>query len=151
MKTILASVTKAFIFTIMFVGFVYAEPQGYTKEQLQQMQKMMNQPQTAQTGMSAEQMQQLMKQGESARACMKKIDKTQLKALREKGKKVQAEIKALCAAGKRDKAQSTAIEYSMQMKKDPAFIEMAKCGEHMQGMMPKTYSDASGEHVCDSK
>jgi hypothetical protein len=150
MKSILAPVTKAIILSIMFVGFVYAEPQGLTKEQIQQMQKMMNQPQTAQTGMSAEQMQQLMKQGESARACMKKIDKTKLKALREKGKKVQAEIKALCDAGKRDKAQSTAIEYSMEMKKDPAFIEMTKCGEQMQGMMPKTYSDASGGHVCDS-
>jgi hypothetical protein len=134
MKLIVATFTKAFVLSLIFPCFVHANP----------------------TGMSEAQMQQMMKQAEAAQACMQKVDQSQLKALETKGKKMQAEIKALCAAGKRDKAMSTAMEYSMQMKNDPALKEMSKCGEMMQGMMPKPYSpiaegpDGKPSHVCDN-
>jgi hypothetical protein len=135
MKLIVALFTKAFVLSLMFPCLVvHANP----------------------TGMSEAQMQQMMKQAEAAQACMQKVDQSQLKALEIKGKKMQAEIKALCAAGKRDKAMSTAMEYSMQMKNDPALKEMSKCGEMMQGMMPKPYSpiaegpDGKPSHVCDN-
>ena len=134
MKFILASITKAFALSLLFTNFVFANP----------------------TGMSPEQMQQMMKQAEAAQACMEKVDQSKLEALEVKGKKMQAEIQALCKAGKRDKAMTTAMEYSMQMKNDPALKEMSKCGEMMQGMMPKPYSpidegpDGKPSHVCDN-
>lgn len=134
MKFILASITKAFALSLLFTNFVLANP----------------------TGMSPEQMQQMMKQAEAAQACMEKVDQSKLEALEVKGKKMQAEIQALCKAGKRDKAMTTAMEYSMQMKNDPALKEMSKCGEMMQGMMPKPYSpidegpDGKPSHVCDN-
>lgn len=108
------------------------------------------------TGMSEEQMQQMMKQAEAAQACMQKVDQSQLKALEANGKKMQSEVKALCAAGKRDAAMNKAIQYSLEMKNDPALKEMSQCGQMMQGMMPKTYSpieegsDGKPSHVCDS-
>jgi hypothetical protein len=134
MKPIVALFTKVVALSLMLPCFVHANP----------------------TGMSEAQMQQMMKQAEAAQACMQKVDQSQLKALETKGKKMQAEIKALCAAGKRDKAMSTAMEYSMQMKNDPALKEMSKCGKMMQGMMPKPYSpieegpDGKPSHVCDN-
>ena len=134
MKLTLALITKAFALLLMFPSFVQANP----------------------AGMSPEQMQQMMKQAEAAQACMEKVDQSKLEALEVKGKKMQAEIKGLCKAGKRDKAISTAMEYSMQMKNDPALKEMSKCGEMMQGMMPKPYSpieegpDGKPSHVCDN-
>jgi len=135
MKLIMATFTKAFVLSLMIPCLVvHANP----------------------TGMSEAQMQQMMKQAEAMQACMTKVDQSQLKALEAKGNKMQSEIKALCAAGKRDKAMSTAMEYSMQMKNDPALKEMSKCGEMMQGMMPKPYSpieegpDGKPSHVCDS-
>ena len=134
MKFILASITKAFALSLLFTNFVLANP----------------------TGMSPEQMQQMMKQAEAVQACMEKVDQSKLEALEVKGKKMQAEIQALCKAGKRDKAMTTAMEYSMQMKNDPALKEMSKCGEMMQGMMPKPYSpidegpDGKPSHVCDN-
>lgn len=134
MKLTLVLIAKAFVLSLMFPYFVHANP----------------------TGMSSEQMQQMMKQAEAAQACMAKVDQSKLEALEVKGKKMQAEIKSLCTAGKRDKAMSTAMEYSMQMKNDPALKEMSKCGEMMQGMMPKTYSpivegpDGKPSHVCDN-
>ena len=134
MKFILASITKAFALSLLFTNFVLANP----------------------TGMSPEQMQQMMKQAEAAQACMEKVDQSKLEALEVKGKKMQAEIQALCKAGKRDKAMTTAMEYSMQMKNDPALKEMSKCGEMMQGMMPKPFSpidegpDGKPSHVCDN-
>jgi len=108
------------------------------------------------TGMSEAQMQQMMKQAEAMQTCMAKVDQSSLKALEVKGKKMQSEIKALCAAGKRDKAMSTAIEYSMQMKNEPALKEMSQCGEMMQEMLPKPYSpieegdNGKPTHVCDN-
>ncbi len=134
MKRILAIITKALFLSLLFPYFVQANP----------------------TGMTQEQMQQMMKQAEAAQACMAKVDQSKLEALEVKGKKMQAEIKALCTAGKRDKAMSTAMEYSMQIKNDPALKEMSKCGEMMQGMMPKPYSpieagpDGKPSHVCDN-
>lgn len=134
MKLTLALIAKAFALSLIFPNFVQANP----------------------TGMSPEQMQQMMKQAEAAQACMEKVDQSKLEALEVKGKKMQAEIKALCKAGKRDKAMSTAMEYSMEMKNDPALKEMSKCGEMMQGIMPKPYSpvetgpDGKPSHVCDN-
>ncbi|MFV1921246.1 MAG: hypothetical protein ACMZ63_01360 [Methylotenera sp.] len=134
MKLKLVFITKAFALSLVFHNFVQANP----------------------TGMSPEQMQQMMKQAEAAQACMEKVDQSKLEALEVKGKKMQAEIQALCKAGKRDKAMTTAMEYSMQMKNDPALKEMSKCGEMMQGMMPKPYSpiqegpDGKPSHVCDN-
>jgi hypothetical protein len=135
MKLIITTFTKTFVLTLLFPCLVaLANP----------------------TGMNEAQMQQMMKQAEVMQTCMAKVDPSQLKALEAKGNKMQSEIKALCAAGKRDKAMSTAMEYSMQMKNDPALKEMSKCGEMMQGMMPKPYSpieegpDGKPSHVCDS-
>ncbi|MES9817272.1 MAG: hypothetical protein ACH255_13720 [Candidatus Thiodiazotropha sp.] len=109
-------------------------------------------------GMSEQQMQQMMMQAQEAQKCFSKIDQSQLDELEAKGKKMEADIKALCAAGKRDKAMSAAMKYSKQMYNDPKMKEMRKCGEMMKDMMagmpqphmpPTVEEREQAGHICD--
>jgi hypothetical protein len=101
-------------------------------------------------GMSAADMQKM----EQMQACMEKIDEAKLEAIERRSQQVEAEIKALCAGGKRAEAKEKAMAFGQEMAKDPTMQAMGKCGEMMKGMMPKVpYTDqgksASGGHVCD--
>ncbi|MEW8393471.1 MAG: hypothetical protein AB2651_16970 [Candidatus Thiodiazotropha sp.] len=109
-------------------------------------------------GMSEQQMQQMMLNAEKAQQCFSKFKKSDFDELEAKGKKMESEIKALCAAGKRDEAMSTAMKYSKQMYSDPKMKEIRKCGELMQGAtagMPQAYMPPTEEeqdeagHICD--
>ena len=56
-------------------------------------------------GMSEADMQKMMQQMQEAQACMEKIDQAELDVLEKKAEKFEAEMKSLCASGKRDAAQ----------------------------------------------
>ena len=55
-------------------------------------------------------MQKMMQQMQEAQACMEKIDQSQLDALEKKAKQFEAEMKSLCASGKRAAAQDRAMD-----------------------------------------
>ncbi|MES9991941.1 MAG: hypothetical protein ABW098_08310 [Candidatus Thiodiazotropha sp.] len=116
--------------------------------------------QTAQAapGMNEQQMQQMMLNAEKAQKCFSKFKQEDFEELEAMGKKMESDIKALCAAGKRDEAMSTAMKYSKQMHSDPKMKEIRKCGELMQGAtagMPQAYmppteeEQEEGGHICD--
>jgi len=101
-------------------------------------------------------MQLMMQQAQKTQECMGQIDQADLDAIEQRSKEVDAEIKSLCAAGKRDKAQKKAMAYGREMAKNPTVQEMQKCGEMMQGAMPQMQMplmdqdvDYSSQHVCD--
>jgi len=109
------------------------------------------------SGFDPQQMQGMMQKAQEMQACMKNIDQAEIKALEQQGKQMQAEVKKLCAAGKRDQAMDKAMAYGKEMAKSSAIQEMKKCGEKMQEMMPdlsqfaKDYSgDDSEGHICDN-
>ena len=109
--------------------------------------------------MSEEDMQKMMQQAQKMQSCMQNIDQAKLEAIDQRSSQILANIDSLCASGKRDEAQQTAISYGKEMAKDPTMQAMRKCsemmsGEMMQGMMPKTPlmdldKDLSSRHVCD--
>ena len=109
--------------------------------------------------MSEEDMQKMMQQAQKMQSCMQNIDQAKLEAIDKRSSEILANIDSLCASGKRDEAQQTAISYGKEMAKDPTMQAMKKCsemmsGEMMQGMMPKTPlmdldKDLSSRHVCD--
>jgi len=108
-------------------------------------------------GFDAQQMQGMMQKAQEMQACMQNVDQAKMRALEAQGKQMQAEVKKLCVAGKRDQALNAAIEYSQEMEKSSAIQEMKKCGEMMEEIMPslsdfsKDYSgDSSGAHICDN-
>ena len=114
------------------------------------------QPAQAGAGMSEEQMQQMMQAAEKMQECFAKMDQSAMQSLTAKGEKMQAEVKALCATGKRDEAQSKAIEYGKEIANSKEMQEMKKCTEMAGDMMqhmpmsPGADGDFSGMgHVCD--
>ena len=108
-------------------------------------------------GMNQAKMQQMMQQMQSMQNCMKNIDQTEMKAFEQRARKMEAEVKTLCAQGKRDEAQSVAMAFGMEVAKSPSMQQMKKCGEPMRDFLPqmpmlnrdKSENDQSHKHVCD--
>lgn len=108
-------------------------------------------------GMSEADMQQMMQGMQAMQECMAKVDMAAMERLGEEGKQLEAEVKSLCAAGKRDAAQDKAMAFAMKAAKDPSMQAMGECGRKMQGVMPPMgqapYADLAEEdskrHVCD--
>ncbi len=102
-------------------------------------------------------MQKIMQQMQKVQQCMEKIDQSELEGFEQKSQEADAKIKALCADGKRKKAQKEAIKFGKKVAKIKAIQEMKKCTESMEGIQemlptlpytdPKT--DYSNTHVCD--
>ena len=110
-------------------------------------------------GMSEADMQNMMQQMQKAQACMEKIDQSELESLEQKAKQYEAEMRSLCASGKRDQAQDKAMIYAKDIMNHDAVREARRCGEMMQGMMKgmmqnmsvmEDEKDYSKIHVCDS-
>jgi hypothetical protein len=108
-------------------------------------------------GMSEEQMQQMMQAAGEMQECYAKIDQAAMQSLSVKSEKTQAEVKALCAAGKRDEAQNRAMEHGREIANSKVMQEMKKCAEKAGDMMnqmpmgPGMNGNFTGMgHVCDS-
>ena len=104
-------------------------------------------------GMSEQDMQKMMQQAQKMETCMQNIDQAKIKQLEQRSYQFDAELKSLCASGKRDEAQAKALAFAQEMNADTTVQKLKKCGELMQGMMPKMSfmeqpTDRSG-HVCD--
>ena len=110
-------------------------------------------------GMSEADMQKMMQQMQQAQACMEKIDQSELEALEKKANQFEAEMKSLCASGKRDEAQKKAMVYMKDIVNSSAVKEAKRCGVMMQGAMQGMMQDMpfvnedkdyTSQHVCDS-
>ena len=105
------------------------------------------------SGMS-EDMMKMMEQAQKAQACMQNIDTSEFEKIEQEGRKMEAQIKSLCADGKRDEAQDQAIAYSRKMMSLPAMKQLRECSEMLRGMIPKMPFDNFEEefknkHICD--
>ena len=105
--------------------------------------------------MSDEQMQQMMQNAQQMQDCMGQIDEADMQAFEDKAEAMDKEIKALCAAGKRDEAQAKAMAYGKEMAASPTMKAMKQCGDMAMKMMPPAataMTGASGAHdVCDDQ
>lgn len=110
-------------------------------------------------GMNPEQMQQMMEQMQGMQDCMANIDQAELDAFQRKAEEMDAEVKALCAAGKRDAAMARAMAFGKEAAGNPAMKDMQKCGEGMKQMMPNLPHSAQPRdtntgkprHICDEQ
>ena len=130
---------------ILFPVVVFAQgqpgiPPNMSQRDMEQMQRNMQQ-------MDMGKMQEAM-------ACMKNIDRSALEGLEQEGKKMEAEVAALCRSGKRDAALDKAMEYGQKMMNKPELKKMRECGKMMAGMMPKMpfanlEEENKDRHLCD--
>jgi ABC-type phosphate transport system auxiliary subunit len=108
-------------------------------------------------GMDEAAMQKMMQQAQGMQTCMENIDQAEMEAFQNSAEKMDADVKALCAAGKRDAAMARAMSFGREAASNKAMQQMRKCGEGMQNMMPKsavTAADNSGtpaRHICDDQ
>ncbi len=91
---------------------------------------------------------------QEAMACMKNVDMSVVKGLEAEGKKIEAELDALCQSGNLDGAQDKAMEYAMEMRDRPELQKLQECGKMAQGMLPKgafedLLEEGKNRHVCD--
>ncbi len=119
-------------------------------------QEMPNMNQMDMTNMSQVDIMNMMKNLQGMETCMQNIDENNMNALKIKAKQIEAEVDALCSAGKRSQAQDKAISYGKKMASDPTMQAMMKCIEPMKGMMksvPMMPFDEAMEnsdiYVCD--
>jgi hypothetical protein len=99
-------------------------------------------------------MQKMMQQMEQMKSCMEKVDQAKLQALGERSKQMEAEVRSLCANGKRDEAQQKALAYGKEIANDASMKAMMKCTESMKDMMPEISfkgleEEAKDKHICD--
>jgi cytochrome c556 len=101
-------------------------------------------------------MQQMMQQMQGMQDCMANIDPVELETFQKQAKEMDAEVKALCASGKRDEAMSRAMVFGKKVASSKVMQDMKKCGEGMKNMMqnlPKVAQsqDENGtpRHICD--
>ncbi len=100
-------------------------------------------------------MQHMMEQMQVVQACLAKADQNALAELRTKGAAMAAEMKARCAAGKREAAQAQALDYAREMADSPVVKSLAECGDMVKSMLALPFVSAAaaqGEnfpHVCD--
>ena len=107
-------------------------------------------------GMNQQQMQAMMQKAQEMQTCMQNVDESEMQAFQQRAEKMGAEVKALCAAGKRTEAQNKMMAFAKELNNDDTMQTLKKCGEIMQGMMPEfagitqtQESENSKSHICD--
>jgi len=108
------------------------------------------------------QMQHMMEQARKAQVCMEKIDRVQLQDMASKAEQMEAEIKSLCAAGKRSEAQDRGMKYGLEMSQSELAKQMRICSKLMSGALAGMGSSImpgmgfpdvdmmKSTHICDA-
>lgn len=86
-------------------------------------------------------------------SCMAKVDFSALVNLQERSFKIQKDIEKMCAQGQKDKAQSTAVSFSIEVMSYPAIVQLKECSKNsaMGAMLDMTNSHFDKSHVCDGQ
>jgi hypothetical protein len=111
--------------------------------------------------MSDEQMKAVTQYAQEMQACMAKIGQADILKMQDEGNAREAEVRKLCAAGQRDKAQAKAVAYSKELMAQPSVQQMQQClknikkppmaGEDTEASSISDFTDLDEhEHICDS-
>jgi hypothetical protein len=87
-------------------------------------------------------------------SCMENIDEEKMQEFEQRSQEFDNEVKALCAAGKRDEAEKKAAAFGKEIASDPMMQQIQKCNKMMESMLSKMDynlkdADIDDRHVCD--
>jgi protein tyrosine phosphatase (PTP) superfamily phosphohydrolase (DUF442 family) len=109
------------------------------------------------TAQNQNDMGKMMQALQEMQQCMAQVDQEELRKFEQESEKMEANVRALCAQGKRDQAQNEAIKFGEKMMTNPTLIQMKECGEKAKGLVPEgtiegrdDAFDPSESHVCDN-
>ena len=103
-----------------------------------------------------EQMKAMQEYAQKMQACMSNVD---MQALEARTSALETEIRALCAAGKRDEAQARATAYGAEMAQSAEMKGMRECADLSSpllqpqpaaGVPDEVAGDVQSMQVCDS-
>lgn len=101
-----------------------------------------------------EELAQAMQHAQALQACLAKVDQDAIEELRRRGEALGEETKALCAAGRRDEAQSRALAAGQSIAESPAMRALGECSEMVRAIVqhPAIAEAVEGRagHVCDT-
>lgn len=105
-------------------------------------------------GVDQQDMQAIMLEMQKMQECMADVDSSELKALEQRSKELEAEVKALCSAGKRADAQDKAVDFSKEIMASKAMQTMKACTADLAAMAPQMNipdmtEELKQKHVCD--
>ncbi len=102
-------------------------------------------------GMGPADQQRMMMAVQKMKACMEGIPQQEMDELKRRGEAMHADLKRLCAAGRRRQALSKAMRYVREINALPALVKMQKCTAEfrkvMPGGMPGGMGSAMGQPV----
>lgn len=101
-------------------------------------------------------MRQVTTQMQTMRDCLKTMHDADMQTFRIQSKKMGAEIKTLCGAGKRDLAMARTKAFAKDISANKAALQMQLCSEGLTQAMPLLLEVSQGQnpniapkHVCD--
>ena len=100
---------------------------------------------------------QMMEKMQEFAQCMQGVDQKKLEAMGRESEKMEKEVDALCAKGKKAEATAKVASFGKKAMNDPEVKKVQKCTEIMKGIdipMPipkiaKKEEHASRKNVCD--
>ncbi len=100
-----------------------------------------------------EQLDFLRREAERLQACFTKIDPRAREILQVQGQQMAGEVRALCAKGLREEAQTLALDAARTLLASPAARELQQCGDALPQLLTAlpllAATRANGANVCD--
>lgn len=101
------------------------------------------------------QMKMIVDQAGAMQACLHDLNVAALSAITGESEALMSEIKVMCADGKRDTAQSAAINFAGRVATSTELKQIADCTAGMEGLLPSMAKLAqqapnTDVHVCDA-
>jgi len=97
--------------------------------------------------------QEMMERLQHVQDCFKNINPSLIDDFKQKSQQAAEEVKALCAAGKRDAAKAFAKKFNEETEKSDLLRQMKNCTKGMQNKGPKVANplqDENKTHICDN-
>lgn len=87
-------------------------------------------------------------------SCFAELDQQALQQFGQEAQAMQSKLKSMCQAGQRSEAQTTAIEFAIDMLQNETLQQAKQCGEMVAHMLPSfnfptSPEDLKGRHICD--
>lgn len=102
------------------------------------------------------QFERLVARAQAMQSCMARIDPAALERLRARTGEMGTELRAVCAAGRREEAARRAVEFAREMSAEPGVHAVEACGDFARELLaelpfalPGESGDGVPAHVCD--
>ncbi len=103
--------------------------------------------------MEGRNMQQMMLQMQKMQQCLMQVNAAEIHQYEVEISKFESKLRSLCQQGKREQAQTEALEFAKKIANSEAIKTIQACTKDMRAnaFMPATpdFENLDGQHICD--